>query len=554
MTPSESSSGPDSDQTQLTLCEGRYALGRVLGKGGMATVYQARDTRLDVTRAVKVLHPETTRKRGLRKRFEAEARTMARLQHAHIVQVFDAGGDGELAFMVMEYLGGGSLMDRIDQRGPLTPRVAIEVMIAVLTGLDAAHREGVVHRDVKPHNVLLTLDGKPKVTDFGIAHVTRGDMSITRTGAVMGTWAYMAPEQRIDAKQVDARSDLYAAGGTLYALLTGREPFDLHSPDSHALQLKDVEPALAEVIKRATRFHPEDRYATAAAMTEDMVQALASLPALPGDAVPLVVPRQRLPARSPARVSDDATHGEEPPPLIDLGFRPGTAAETHLIPASETPAPPRHRATETSEQPTLYQEEKAFFAAVAAIHAAPHPAPAAATRRGPGVWIAAGGAAVLLLAAAALLATSGGDVGEAAGAGGGEAQTAPVEPLAPATEPAPEPPVATLVVADPEIPTVEESPTPPPEAAPPTPVAAPAPRAKAPATATVRVAVDEGTRGVQLLRDGKAYPVGSVPPGTYTIEATFGEKAPVSTGTLTVEAGKSYLVRCDSLFVKCIPR
>ncbi len=277
------------------LCSGRYRLVAVLGSGGMATVYRAYDALLDVFRAVKVLDPELTQRRKTRERFLMEARTMAKLSHESVVAVYDMGVDGDRVYMLMELIDGGSLMERIDSHGPLPPRMACKVLIRVLEALEASHQIGVIHRDVKPHNVLLTLEGQPKVTDFGIASVHDADHNLTRTGAVMGTWAYMAPEQRKNAKQVDSRADVYAAGATLFALVTGVEPLDLYVPDSHDEALGGLLPPLVDLIRTSTRYKPDERYASARDFRDAIAARLSDLPADPPDASPLSVPGSMLP-------------------------------------------------------------------------------------------------------------------------------------------------------------------------------------------------------------------------------------------------------------------
>ncbi|MCA9573758.1 MAG: serine/threonine protein kinase, partial [Myxococcales bacterium] len=166
------------------------------------------------------------------------ARTMAKLHHKNVVLVHDVADDGAFAYLVMELIEGGSVADRMAAFGPLPQRMACEVGIALLAGLGAAHAQGIVHRDVKPHNILVDGEGTPKVTDFGIAQAS--ETSTTRTGAVIGTWAYMAPEQRNDAKSVDARADVFAAGCTLYNMLTGTDPFDLYNREIYEKLYKDV--------------------------------------------------------------------------------------------------------------------------------------------------------------------------------------------------------------------------------------------------------------------------------------------------------------------------
>lgn len=280
---------------------GRYRLGRVLGEGGMATVYLATDTRLEVARAVKILAPAMCRHPVLRTRFENEARTMARLRHPNIMPVHDVGLEGDVPFLVMDFAGGGCLVDRL-AAGALPAGVACDVTAAMLSALHHAHERGVVHRDVKPHNVLLTEDGRPLVSDFGIA---RSDAigRLTRTGLAMGTDLYMAPEQQAAAERVDRRADVYSAGVTLYVLATGRSPFELYTlerdPALDAERLGDLDPELADVIRRATRFDREDRYTTADEMREALLAARHRHPRTPESALRL----------DPARTDAEAEAG-----------------------------------------------------------------------------------------------------------------------------------------------------------------------------------------------------------------------------------------------------
>ncbi len=277
------------------LHDGRYRLRAVLGEGGMAIVYRAWDRRLEVDRAVKILQPAMAARPRIRERFHAEARTMARLSHPHIVSVHDVDADGDRVYIVMELLTGGTLWDRVQQRGAMPPVVAVDAVLPALAALGHAHAAGVVHRDVKPQNVLLSDRGVAKLTDFGIARVEDAD-SRTRTAAVMGTWTYMPPEQRNSAKHVDARSDLYAVGAMLWALTHGQEPPDLFAADMDPALLADLPPALAEVVRVATRYRPDDRFEDAAQMASALDACRDALPALDADLL------ARWPAPSPPSV------------------------------------------------------------------------------------------------------------------------------------------------------------------------------------------------------------------------------------------------------------
>ena len=281
------------------LHNGRYELRQPLGVGGMATVYLARDGVLQVDRAIKVLAPHLSRRRSIRERFLLEARSMARIAGSNVVKVYDFGMDGDRVFIVMEVVVGGSLMDRVAHRGPLAPGEAARIIGESLKGLAAAHAAGFVHRDVKPHNILLTEDGLPKLTDFGIAQATSSERSLTRTGTVMGTWAYMAPKQRTDAKRADPRSDIYSMGATLYACVTGDEPFDLYV-DEVAAELPRRMPAeLAAVVRKATRYAPDQRYASAGEMAAAL-SGLADLPSEPAPAGGSAAPGRSSPTFVPA--------------------------------------------------------------------------------------------------------------------------------------------------------------------------------------------------------------------------------------------------------------
>lgn len=273
------------------LAEGRYQLISVLGVGGMATVYRGFDARLQVHRAIKVLSPALARRKSLRTRFEAEATTMAMLHHRHIVGVYDVGTDGNRTYIVMELVEGGSLLDRVREHGPLPPKMALGVTIKTLDALRIAHSKGVVHRDIKPHNILLTQDGDIRITDFGIAQMRKWeDDGLTKTGAVMGTWGFMAPEQRQDAKTVDARADVYSTGATLYSVLTDKTPVELFAADMDASMLDGIEPGLAEIIRMATRYSRDERYADATAMADACREVIATLPDDPVDTPPLALP------------------------------------------------------------------------------------------------------------------------------------------------------------------------------------------------------------------------------------------------------------------------
>ncbi|GAA1418081.1 Stk1 family PASTA domain-containing Ser/Thr kinase [Streptomyces thermospinosisporus] len=207
--------------------DGRYRVDARIAVGGMATVYRALDTRLDRVLAVKVMHPSLAADASFVERFIREAKSVARLAHPNVVQVFDQGTDGAYVYLAMEYIAGCTLRDVLRERGALQPRAALDVLEPVLAALGAAHRAGFVHRDMKPENVLIGDDGRVKVADFGLVRAV--DSVTNTTGTVLGTVSYLAPEQ-IEHGTADPRVDVYACGILLYEMLTGDKPHDGDSP------------------------------------------------------------------------------------------------------------------------------------------------------------------------------------------------------------------------------------------------------------------------------------------------------------------------------------
>ncbi len=294
---------------------GRYRLGPLLGQGGMAQVFDGFDTRLARPVAVKLLRAEVAAHPDMRRRFEREARAAARLSHPNVVAVYDSGEDRGLAYLVMERLPGQTLADRI-ARGPLPPAHVAAIGADVLAALDAAHSLGMVHRDIKPGNILIGADGRAKVADFGIAKSLElappaGDpilADLTQTGLVIGTPAYLAPERML-GHPATVQADLYAAGVVLYEALTGHKPGA--GPD---LAAAGIPPGLARVVQRAMAARQEDRYPTARAMAADLAAAAGGAALPPTE--PLrsgteVMPRPVLPP-PPTRVAGAARAGPAP--------------------------------------------------------------------------------------------------------------------------------------------------------------------------------------------------------------------------------------------------
>ncbi len=303
----------------LTLCDGRYTLVDQLGEGGMATVWRAYDHRLRAWRAVKLLSPEFGRRQKLRARFDSEAQTMALVEHPNIVRVYDVGVEAEQPYIIMELCDGGSVLDWLDRNGPMPARMAVEVIVQICNGVEAAHSKGIVHRDVKPHNVLVAADGACKISDFGIARLAdpvQVKAALTRTGSVMGTLGYMAPEQRNNAKMVDPRADVYALTATFFTLLTNRTTLELFAAAQDQSLLDGVPATLVPTILRGCAYRREDRFQSSLELRQALQDALPALPPMDLDCPPLAMatgpgpttPRASAPQRRPGRTGSLSGH------------------------------------------------------------------------------------------------------------------------------------------------------------------------------------------------------------------------------------------------------
>lgn len=301
----------------------RYELGDVIGTGGMGVVRTGRDTKLDRPVAIKFLRADLAEQPDLRARFEAEARAAARISHPNVVSVFDTGEHEGIPYIVMELLSGKSLAGEL-AGGPLEPGRVRKIGLEILSALDAFHTEGILHRDLKPDNVLLATDGTVKVSDFGVAKITEG-MDLTMAGTMLGTPAYLAPE-RVAGEPASAASDVYSAGVVLYELLTDTRPFEGDTPlgllraiqhdDPPSLTeaRPDLERDLVAAIEKAMAKDPVNRYSDASSMARDLgmetsVEVLESTQVIevPGSAtqvisepVPFPLPEPKLPPPPPS--------------------------------------------------------------------------------------------------------------------------------------------------------------------------------------------------------------------------------------------------------------
>ncbi len=282
---------------------GRYAIEREIGRGGMATVYLARDLKHDRSVAIKVMRPELASTLAA-DRFQQEIRVTAHLEHPHILTLHDSGEADGLLYVVLPYLEGEDLQERLERDGSLRVEEAVQIAEEVADGLDYAHRRGVIHRDIKPSNIMLS-DGHARITDFGIARAVgeAGAATLTATGQIIGTPCYMSPEQVMGEGELDGRIDTYALGCVLYAMLTGEPPYSGGTPPEvlagHMLRplpsvrtvRSDVTPALDRVIQRAMAKEPGDRFETAAAFK----LALESPDTVPLPRAPLATRLRRRP-------------------------------------------------------------------------------------------------------------------------------------------------------------------------------------------------------------------------------------------------------------------
>jgi serine/threonine protein kinase len=258
----------------------RYRVEARIGEGGMAEVYRGFDPVLNRTVAIKVLLPQFARDAGFVARFRREAQAAARLNDPSIVGVYDTGADGDIQYIVMEFVEGRTLAEFLSAGKRVSPVQAVELTQKIATALGLAHAQGIVHRDIKPANVMVTRDGAVKVMDFGIARLQSAETA-PQTSSVLGTPTYLSPEQA-QGQQVDARSDLYSLGVVLYELLTGRPPFTGDSPVAIAYKQVneapvppselnlDVPPRLDSVVMKALAKNPANRYPSAEAFVADL--------------------------------------------------------------------------------------------------------------------------------------------------------------------------------------------------------------------------------------------------------------------------------------------
>lgn len=347
--------------TSGTVLDGRYRLGAIIARGGMSTVYRGVDTRLDRPVAVKVMSPQYVADPTFLTRFEREARLAASLGHPGVVAVYDQGQDGNLVFLVMELVDGGTLRDLIRERGPLPVPVVFAILEPLLDALGAAHANGLVHRDVKPENVLISARGAVKIADFGLVRAV-GSQTVATGDVILGTVAYLSPEQ-VATGVSDTRTDVYAAGIVAFEMLTGRPPFEGDNPMSVAYQhvhsdvpapasrVDGVPAAFDDLIVAATARDPADRPSDAAAFLAELRDIRSTL-AVPS--VPVPVPQNRhsvpvppVPVPIDPHPEQTSAHPAGPAPgptgtrLLDGAAAPATAPTPTTTPTRPpTPVDP----------------------------------------------------------------------------------------------------------------------------------------------------------------------------------------------------------------------
>jgi serine/threonine-protein kinase len=358
-----------------TLLDGRYLVQAKIASGGTSTVYRGLDTRLDRPVALKVMESRYAGDEQFLTRFQLEARTVARLKNPGLVAVYDQGLDARHPFLVMELIEGGTLRELLSERGPMPPHAVVAVLRPVLGGLAAAHLAGLVHRDVKPENVLISDDGDVKIADFGLVRAVAA-AGITSASVILGTAAYLSPEQVRNGSS-SPRSDVYSVGVLTYELLTGRTPFTGDSALSIAYQRLDtdvprasaaidgVPPQFDELVARATARDPADRYADAIEMAAD-VDAIADELDLPDFRVP--APRNSAQHRSAAahqsRMSERRATGQQAQP-VKAPVRHPTRQLTRAPGDWPESKPPPEPASEVDEDDYEYEPVSGEFAGIA---------------------------------------------------------------------------------------------------------------------------------------------------------------------------------------------
>lgn len=553
--------------------DGRYAVIQLLGEGGMAFVYLAVDTRLGRAVAIKVPRPNLVDKANIIRRFAQETVTTARSTHPHVVTLYDAGAerfpDGtRTPYLVMELVAGVSVEDiflhgKEKAFGPLPPRLASAVILGVLSALDDLHAGGLIHRDIKPSNIMVGWNPKlVKLMDFGIARMVQdahdSDDRATKTAMVMFSPGYSAPEQQVSVKNATVRSDLYAVGATLYALLTGVQPEDLHNQNLDDPEFLAVPACLRAVVFGTTRYRPSERaYGSAREMADAVTNAVAREMEEREETFRSWLAARREVSEVEASLRRAFGYGYTivPEAVEDVAagftrwFEESADAPSVVPPAgaavAEVPAPALVPATDTFVEDPARENGRV------------------SVRRRAWPWIAGG--SVLALAAAGLIVLGARpDPSEVGAVQDGSVLSEPEasEPVVGETDvsvpPLAAPPVDPRVSSDsaprtaPRMPkaalSVEEPVAVPVETVPELIVTV-----TEPAFTGGTVRLSGGAVSLSLIAsDGTVYPSGRVPSGTYRLQAVFAEKGTApNAGTVTVGANQTVMVVCQEMFKLC---
>ncbi len=345
---------------QQKLILGNYMVLEQIGRGGMGVVYKARHQRMKRNVAIKVLAEKLTNSETRLRRFHREVEAAARLVHPNIVTAFDADKDDKIFFLVMEFVDGKDMAVIVEEEGPLPVAVAVDYIIQTARGLEYAHGEGIIHRDVKPHNLLVTTDGKVKVLDLGLVSLKTDDEnkesteSLTANNQIIGTVDYMSPEQAEDVHHVDLRTDIYSLGCTLYRILTNKPPYRgknaiqklmahrTHSIPSLRAERSDIPELLDRAFRRMVAKRPEDRYQTMGEVIESMETCTLALISIGNNAQ-----EQTVRMSSPFTQTDDAT--------IDIHAQKGTLTSTDL---TASPSPENDGISIQANQPSPVQRQR----------------------------------------------------------------------------------------------------------------------------------------------------------------------------------------------------
>lgn len=501
-----------------------YVVEKILGFGAAGYVLKV-EHRVFGVRALKLVHPNLLKSGIMRARFDTEAHIMHTLNHPNVVKVYDLGElpDGS-PYIVMDFLEGGTLEDHLVEFGPMPPRQAVRVAVAILRGLQAAHDEGVVHRDIKPQNILFDKNGISKITDFGIARVKEETRAMTREGSPMGTFAYMSPEQLSGERDlIDHRSDIHALGVTLYVMLTcgklGQEAF-FRQIEAHPDRIDNLTDVLQMVIRTATAEYRENRFPSAAAMADKLETYLAT--GLPDD--PMDTPALGSALAVKAQ-KDPAADALEPAiPRVGETMVPDATREQPEPGPSYTIQPEVDEDAQAAELGAIRQAAKRRFYRRIVLPAA---GLALALMVGVGVWFATRPEPIVDAVVEPVTPV----VVEPLQAATVEPVIEPITEPTPATVVKPSPTPKVVVKARPEAAvTVEEK-------------AQVRLILKPDTTATVTLSGDGGTF---TLTGGSR----EVPQGTYRASVEMPGRESPQTGTLTVTPGLTTMT-CDSRFKMC---